>query len=159
MQATSEVKRSADKLKYQNSRKMKFPELPTAWNSYFPELQKMVRWIMSPIARVCQIWSDFTPSVGGVHNHGRHVYNGKLEWGCRATTISPIAGKLHFWGNPQNFTYQRTTKRIPIQGRLLREANAPQNGWIFKKVPNGLWPPPLIFGKSYCNFFSRKSFF
>ena len=23
-----------------------------------------------------------------------------------------------------------------------------QNGWIFGKVPNGLWPPPLIFGKS-----------
>ena len=36
----------------------------------------------------------------------------------------------------------------------LREAPACQNGWIFGKVPNGLWSPPLlIFGKSYCKFF------
>ena len=24
----------------------------------------------------------------------------------------------------------------------LREASARQNGWIFRKFPNGLWPPP-----------------
>ena len=29
-----------------------------------------------------------------------------------------------------------------------------QNRWIFGKVPNDFWPPPLIFGKSYCNFFN-----
>ena len=34
-----------------------------------------------------------------------------------------------------------------------------QNGWIFGKVPNGLWPPPLIFGKSCCNLFQEKPCF
>ena len=28
----------------------------------------------------------------------------------------------------------------------LRDALHYQNGWIFGKVPNGLWPSPLIFG-------------
>ena len=37
----------------------------------------------------------------------------------------------------------------------LREACTYQNGWIFGKVPNGLWPPPLIFGKSCCRFFKK----
>ena len=37
----------------------------------------------------------------------------------------------------------------------LREACPSKNGWIFGKVPNGLWPPPLIFGKSCCGFFIR----
>ena len=36
----------------------------------------------------------------------------------------------------------------------LREADPFQNGWIFGKVPNGLWPPPLTFGKLCCKFFS-----
>ena len=30
-----------------------------------------------------------------------------------------------------------------------------QNGCFFGKVPNGLCPPPLIFGKSYCDFFQE----
>ena len=38
------------------------------------------------------------------------------------------------------------------QGFRLRDAFPFQNGWIFGKVPNGLWPPPLIFGKSCCAF-------
>ena len=39
-----------------------------------------------------------------------------------------------------------------VQSSWLRRDISPcQNGWIFGKVPNGLWPP-LIFGKSYCNF-------
>ena len=37
----------------------------------------------------------------------------------------------------------------------IREASPYQNGWIFGKVPNGLWPPPLIFGKSCCRFFKQ----
>ena len=35
---------------------------------------------------------------------------------------------------------------------LLGEAWKYQNGWIFRKVPNRFWPPPLIFGKSYRRF-------
>ena len=39
---------------------------------------------------------------------------------------------------------------------MLREASPHQNGWIFGKVPNGLWPPPLlIFGKLCCRFFKK----
>ena len=38
---------------------------------------------------------------------------------------------------------------------ILREAYPFQNGWIFEKVPNGRWPPPLIFGKSCCRFFYK----
>ena len=34
----------------------------------------------------------------------------------------------------------------------LRDGWRYQKGWIFGKVPNGLWPPPLIFGKWFCNF-------
>ena len=39
----------------------------------------------------------------------------------------------------------------------LRDAFPFQNGWIFGKVPNSLWPPapPLIFGKLRCNFFPK----
>ena len=33
-----------------------------------------------------------------------------------------------------------------------------QNGWIFGKVPNGLWPPPLIFGKSCCGFRDKSAY-
>ena len=54
-----------------------------------------------------------------------------------------------FWYNP-----------FPVTNTIsfwLREASPHQNGWIFGKVPNGLWPPPspLIFGKSCCGFFIR----
>ena len=39
--------------------------------------------------------------------------------------------------------------------KLVRDGWPYQNGWIFGKIPNGLWPPPppLISGKSYCVFF------
>ena len=30
-----------------------------------------------------------------------------------------------------------------------------QDGWIFGKLPNGLWPPHPIFGKLCCAFFGR----
>ena len=33
-----------------------------------------------------------------------------------------------------------------------------QNGWIFGKVPNGICPPPLIFGKSYCGFRDKSAY-
>ena len=36
----------------------------------------------------------------------------------------------------------------------IRDGPHHQNGWIFGKVPNDLWPP-LIFGKSCCNFFPK----
>ena len=39
-----------------------------------------------------------------------------------------------------------------VRQPCLREASSYQNGWFFGKVPNGLWPPPLIFGKSCCAF-------
>ena len=35
----------------------------------------------------------------------------------------------------------------------LREGSSYQIGWIFGKIPNGLWTPPLICGKLCCNFF------
>ena len=35
----------------------------------------------------------------------------------------------------------------------FREGWRNQIRWIFGKIPNGLWPPPLIFGKLYCKFF------
>ena len=35
----------------------------------------------------------------------------------------------------------------------FREGSRSQIGWIFGKIPNGLWPFPLIFGKLCCNFF------
>ena len=34
----------------------------------------------------------------------------------------------------------------------LRDRWCYQIGWIFGKIPNGLWPP-LIFGKLHCNIF------
>ena len=34
----------------------------------------------------------------------------------------------------------------------LRDVSRFQIGWIFGKVQNGLWPPPLIFGKLHCAF-------
>ena len=43
-----------------------------------------------------------------------------------------------------------------VCGLAIRDAYPFQNGWIFGKVPNGLWPPaPLIFGKLFCNFFPK----
>ena len=41
----------------------------------------------------------------------------------------------------------------------LREASPLQNGWIFGKVPNGLWPPPIIFGKLCCGFRDKNAWF
>ena len=39
-------------------------------------------------------------------------------------------------------------------GYYIRDGWRYQNRWIFGKVPNGLWPPPLlIFGKLCCRFF------
>ena len=40
---------------------------------------------------------------------------------------------------------------------LFRDGWRLQNRWNFGKVPNGLWPPPLIFGKSCCNFLRKMS--
>ena len=41
---------------------------------------------------------------------------------------------------------------------IVREASPLQNGWIFGKVPNDLWPP-LIFRKSYCGFCDKSLWF
>ena len=42
----------------------------------------------------------------------------------------------------------------PTQRRsTFREGWHLQKWWFFGKVPNGLWSPPLIFGKSCCAFF------
>ena len=60
------------------------------------------------------------------------------------TTFLPILIYLLIW-----------EKLYKLGRPLLREADPFQNGWIFGKVPNGLCPPPLIFGKLCCNF-SRK---
>ena len=56
------------------------------------------------------------------------------------------------------------TTQIKVQWQnclnwLIRDGWPYQNGWIFGKVPNGLWPPPslLIFGKSSCNFCLKAS--
>ena len=41
----------------------------------------------------------------------------------------------------------------------VRDAAHFQNGWIFGKVSNGLWPPPpLIFGKLYCGFCNKSAY-
>ena len=62
----------------------------------------------------------------------------------------------------QNSNYIHTTCHVCSQifpyflpSASHRDALHYQNGWFFVKVPNGLWPPPLIFGKSCCNFFSE----
>ena len=39
----------------------------------------------------------------------------------------------------------------------FREADPIQNGWIFGKVPNDLWPPPPHFRKIMLNFFRKTS--
>ena len=39
--------------------------------------------------------------------------------------------------------------------KCLRDGCWYQNGWIFGKVPYRLWPPPLIFGKSFATFFFK----
>ena len=38
----------------------------------------------------------------------------------------------------------------------LRDGWQYQNGQFFRKKSNSLSPPPLIFGKSYCNFFPKS---
>ena len=43
-----------------------------------------------------------------------------------------------------------------LPGFTLREASHLQNGWIFGKVPNGLWPPPS-FSESYVANYFRNS--
>ena len=37
--------------------------------------------------------------------------------------------------------------------RGLRKGSRYQIGWFFGKIRNGLWPPPLFFGKSCCKLF------
>ena len=71
-----------------------------------------------------------------------------VEWNPRAKSVSQysisLIVDLRFREHKSaNFTID------------LRDGWRLQNGWIFGKVPNGLWPPPLIFGKSCCGFFIR----
>ena len=40
-----------------------------------------------------------------------------------------------------------TSKLSPKSGTRIRDGWSHKNGWLFIKVSNGLWPPPLIFGK------------
>ena len=42
-----------------------------------------------------------------------------------------------------------------VKNIRVRDGSGYRNGWIFGKIPNGLWPP-LIFGISYCNFFLKN---
>ena len=42
----------------------------------------------------------------------------------------------------------------PRKKGVIREASPYQNGWIFGKVPNGLWPPS--FSENYLAIFSPK---
>ena len=39
---------------------------------------------------------------------------------------------------------------------VLRDEWRHQNGWIFGKTANGLWPPPLVFGNFIANFFENS---
>ena len=41
----------------------------------------------------------------------------------------------------------------------VRKGSGYQIGRFFGKIPNRLYPPPLIFGESCCNFFPRKTHF
>ena len=49
--------------------------------------------------------------------------------------------------------YQR---KLSQSVATLREASPLQNGWIFGKVPNGLWPPPPSFSENYIADFATK---
>ena len=44
-------------------------------------------------------------------------------------------------------------KTVSYSQIILREGSRCQIGWIFGKIPNSLWPPPLIFGKLYWKSF------
>ena len=52
--------------------------------------------------------------------------------------------KIHpFWWGGASLTLRAKYMTLEIENvTLLREASPHQNGWIFGKVPNGLWPPP-----------------
>ena len=49
-----------------------------------------------------------------------------------------VSGRRGFLSN----LFNHPTRVVNVKNSCLREASPFQNGWIFGKVPNGLWPPP-----------------
>ena len=62
---------------------------------------------------------------------------------------------LEYTGSPSK---KSKTPTFLIDNKNVREGSGHQIGWIFGKIPNGLRPPLLIFGKLYCNFFMTDMF-
>ena len=81
-------------------------------------------------------------------------YTGRLRklyigsWGFKRHFLRP----LHFLHPLSGGCRTRLSISSWDEQACLRDGWAHQNGWNFGKVPNGLWPPPLIFGKSCCGF-------
>ena len=73
----------------------------------------------------------------------------KLEKGTQPIHLG-LYDYVSLFGGLRFFWSFRTS---PPNVRTFWEGSRYQIGWIFGKIPNGLWPPPLIFGKSCFNFF------
>ena len=68
----------------------------------------------------------------------------------------PISGEvLKFWHTSENVHFPYL-KFGGARRALVREASHIQNGWIFGKVPNGLWSP-LSFSENHIAIFFRNS--
>ena len=66
-----------------------------------------------------------------------------------------LAWRSHWGGVIQQCRGGTTTYNVgKVYHFLFMDGWRYQNGWIFRKITNGLCPPPpLILGKSYCHFF------
>ena len=80
----------------------------------------------------------------------------QYQRGLKYGTGSPWRWTLEFtwWIECLLALYKRIAANWDKRFQGIREGSGYQIWWIFGKITNGLWLPPLIFGKSYCIFFN-----
>ena len=90
---------------------------------------------------------------------GGALGNDDDDWSSKDILISNKLVALHGRGS---FTWRWQNAGVEMMSKvhslkvmsLFRDAWAHQHGWIFGKLPNGLWPPPRPrFGKLWCTSF------
>ena len=90
---------------------------------------------------VCDQCSYTSKQKGHLDIHVRSKHKGEV-FKCEICNYS--ATQL---SNLRRHKQAKHLESLPTQGRFTFP-----NRMNFRKVPNGLWPPPLIFGKLYCGF-------
>ena len=80
-----------------------------------------------------------------------------ITFGTYTTPGASPPSHYHDWHNIWTVLCRQCTAVHCCSLPSLREGRPYQNGWIFGKVPNGLWPPPPSFSENHVALFFRNS--